>query len=143
MVTYGRRPVQERRPIFRGPGLPGGPGASGAVVEVFAEEVADRGWTGALVERLVPYGDVFFRFVARERGPGLRIRRTVFTGDPFPVARPGLHDVAAQGAWLDVQTTRLCELQRRLADEGWEPAGRGEHWWSARYTSPGALESGA
>lgn len=119
------------------------PGVTTAVVEVIAEEVADRGWTGALVERLVPYGDVFFRFVVRERGPGLRIRRTVFAGEPFPVARPGLHDVAAQGAWLDLQTARFCELQRHLADEGWEAAGRGEYWWSTRYTSPGDREPGA
>jgi hypothetical protein len=113
----------------------------GALVEIVAEEVADRGWTGALVERLVPYGDVFFRFVVRERGPGLRVRRIVYVGDPFPVARPGLHDVAAQGAWLDMQTVRLLEVQRRLGDEGWEPAGRGEHWWSARYVPPADRDS--
>jgi hypothetical protein len=118
-----------RAPLFRVP-------AQSVLVEVVAEEVADRGWTMALVERLVPYGDVYFRFVARERGPGLRVRRTLFTGEPFPVARPGLHDVAAQGAWLDVQTTRLLELQGRLADDGWEPVGRGEHWWSVRYAPP-------
>lgn len=109
---------------------------AGDAVEIMAEEVADRGWTGALVERLVPYGDVFCRFVVRERGPGLRIRRVVLASDPFPVARPGLYDVAAQGAWLDLQTARFCELQRRLEDSGWEPAGRGDHWWSARYSPP-------
>lgn len=128
-VEHGRRSGDERRPLFRVP-------AQGVVVEIVAEEVSDRGWTGALVERIVPYGDVFFRFVARERGPGLRVRRTIVTGDPFAVARPGLHDVAAQGAWLDMQTTRLLEVQRHLEDEGWEPAGRGLHWWSVRYVPP-------
>ncbi len=106
------------------------------LVEIVAEEVADRSWTGAIVDRFVPYGDVYFRFVARERVPGLRPRRLLHSGDPFPVARPGLDDVAAQGAWLDVQVARHLDLVRHLAADGLEPAGRGEHWWSSRFTPP-------
>lgn len=127
--------MDERRPIFR---VPVPRPAATPEVEIVAEEVADRGWTLALVDRLVPYGDVFFRFVVRERGAGLRVRRIVFMGEPFPVARPGLQDVTAQGAWLDVQTARLLEARRHLEGEGWEPAGRGIHWWSVRYAPPGS-----
>lgn len=62
--------TEGRPPWFRAP-VPVG------LVEIVAEEVGDRTWTGALVDRFVPYGDVYFRFVARERVPGLRPRRAL------------------------------------------------------------------
>jgi hypothetical protein len=44
----------------------------------------------------------------------------------------------------------MRKLHEQLLREGWRPAGRGEHWWSLRYTRPvvdlagaGPAEAGA
>ena len=49
--------------------------------------------------------------------------------------RPSLDDLEAQWGWLDTIMERLRDLRDQLEREGW-PAGRGEHWWSYRYTRP-------
>lgn len=105
-------------------------------LEIVADDSRDRSWATALVTVFVPYGDVYVRFVARERGPGLRVPRTFRVGDPFPAARAGLDDLRAQGAWLGIQQARLLELENALIEDGWRPSGRGQHWWSARYSRP-------
>lgn len=117
--------------------VPGQEPATGRrLIEIVVDESRDRSWATALVSVFVPYGDVYMRFVVRELGVGLRGLRPLHVSDPFPAARAGLDDLKAQGAWLDIQRSRLLELQQRLAEDGWEPSGHGEHWWSARYTRP-------
>lgn len=124
---------ETRRQWFRTVGL--------EQVEVVADDSRTRTWATALVSVLVPYGDVYVRFVARERGPALRglHPRAVpgYVGAPFPAARVGLDDVKAQGAWLGIQRARLRELEELLEADGWEPTGCGLHWWSVRYSRPG------
>lgn len=58
-------------------------------------------------------------------------------GGTFPTMRAPLDDLQAQGAWVTSIQEQLAQLQQRLAEEGWRPAGQGAHWWSYRYTRPG------
>jgi hypothetical protein len=111
------------------------------LAEIVADERGDRPWATALVSAFVPYGDVYVRFAVRERAPAtgrnsLWSPRPLYVGTPFPAARAALDDVAAQGVWRAIQVARLAELQAVLVADGWEPAGRGQHWWSARYSRP-------
>ena len=56
------------------------------------------------------------------------------TGASFPAT--GLEDPDGKGAWATEQRARLEELHQQLLREGWRLVGRGDRWWSLRYTRP-------
>ena len=106
------------------------------VLEVEAEDVGGTSLMASLLTTVFSqYGTGTFRFVARPRGSG-RQRPDPVVGATFPGTRPSIEDVAAQGAWLDIQRERFQELHHQLVGDGWRPAGQGAHWWSAVYRRP-------
>ena len=107
------------------------------VLEIEAEDVGGISLAASLLTTLSSqYGNGYFRFVARARSADPRWPTYAMAGATFPVTRPSLEDMAAQGAWLEPQRERLRELRQQLLEEGWRPAGRGAHWWSAIYRRP-------
>ena len=106
------------------------------VLEIEAEDVGGTSPMASLLTTVFSqYGTGTFRFVARPRGAGPQ-RPEPVVGATFPGTRPSIEDVAAQGAWLDIQRGRFQELHHQLVRDGWRPAGQGAHWWSAVYRRP-------
>jgi hypothetical protein len=104
------------------------------MLEIQAEDVGGISLAASLLTTLSSqYGNGYFRFVARARSADPRWPTYAMAGATFPATRPSLEDVGAQGTWLETQRERLQELHRQLVAEGWRPAGRGPHWWSATY----------
>jgi hypothetical protein len=107
------------------------------VLEIEAEDVGGISLAASLVTTLSSqYGNGYFRLVARARSADPRWPSYAMAGATFPGTRPSPEDVGAQGAWLETQRERFDELHRQLVAEGWRPAGRGPHWWSAIYKRP-------
>ena len=107
------------------------------VLEVEAEDVGGTSLVASLLTTLASqYGNGYFRFVGRARSADPRWPTYAVSGATFPGTRPSLEDAAAQGAWLETQRERFDELHQQLLAEGWRPAGRGDHWWSASYSRP-------
>jgi hypothetical protein len=106
------------------------------VLEVKAEDVGGTSLVASLLTTLSSqYGNAY-RFVARARSADPRWPTYAQAGGTFPATRPSLENVAAQGAWLEIQRERFQELHRQLVAEGWRPAGHGAAWWSAIYRRP-------
>jgi hypothetical protein len=105
--------------------------------EIEAEDVGGASLAASLLTTLsTQHGNAYFRFVARAHSADPRWPTYAQAGATFPTTRPSLDDVAAQGAWLETQRERFDELHRQLVQEGWRPAGRGAHRWSATNTHP-------
>ena len=107
------------------------------VLEIEAEDVGGISPLASLLTTVFSqYGTGTFRFVARPRGTGPGAPPDAVIGATFPGTRPSIDDVAAQGAWVDIQRERFQELHQQLLRDGWRPAGHGAHWWSAIYHRP-------
>jgi hypothetical protein len=107
-------------------------------LQIEAEDVGGTSLAASLATTLSSqYGNAYFRFVAQARSADPHWPTYAMAGATFPATRPSLDDVAAQGVWLETQRERFEELHRQLVEEGWRPAGRGAHWWSAIYKRPG------
>jgi|SRR5829696_3509299 len=107
------------------------------VLEIEAEDVGGTSPIASLLTTVFSqYGTGTFRFVARPRGAGPWRPAHAVIGATFPGTRPSIEDVAAQGAWVDIQRERFQELHQELVREGWRPADHGAHWWSVIYQRP-------
>lgn len=81
------------------------------------------------------HGTFLYRFVAREAGGGGEV---VETSPTFPVlaGQLPLDDVDPRAAFSDDMAAALDQLDGSMAARGWRRVGRGDHWWSQRYTRP-------
>jgi hypothetical protein len=98
-------------------------------MDVLEVEVEDVGAT-SLVSNLrttlgTQHGVAYHRFVGRARSTDAGWPTFTVVGGAFPLMRAPLDDLRAHGAWVDAIQEQLGELRRRLAEEGWRPAGMG------------------
>ena len=108
------------------------------VLEVEAEDVGGVSLAASLLTTLSSqYGNGYFRFVARARSADPRWPTYAMAGATSPGHPAVAGGRRSSGAWVQTQRERLEELHRQLVAEGWRPAGRGAHWWSAIYRRPG------
>jgi len=84
------------------------------------------------------HGTQSYRFVARARSGDPRWGTFRLVSGTFPVLPLQLpvHSIGPDDAYGDEMRARLDELERTLVEQGWRPAGQGEHWWSKIYTRP-------
>ena len=107
------------------------------LLEIEAEDVGGTSPLASLLTTVFSqYGTGTYRFVARPRGADPQRPSDAVIGATFPGTRPSIEDVAAQGAWVDIQRERFQELHQQLLHDGWRPAGHGAHWWSAIFHRP-------
>jgi hypothetical protein len=107
------------------------------VLEIEVEDVAGRSLLSSLVTTLVNQnGAGYYRFVGRARSADQRWPTYSIPGGTFALVRQLPDDLEVNGPRSGDAVDRLAEMRRQLAGEGWRPAGRGEHWWSYRYTRP-------
>lgn len=111
-------------------------------VDMLEIDVEDYGHTSMLRSVATTltgqHGTQSYRFVARGRGADPRWPELTIPSGTFPVQplQLPIENVGPNDAWGDEMRARLAELDQTLRAEGWQPAGRGEHWWSKRYTRP-------
>jgi hypothetical protein len=106
-------------------------------LEIEVEDFGGTSFPASLGTILISqYGTGYARFVARAHSDDPRWPVYGFTGPTFPMTRMPLDDLSAQGAWAQDIWARLDEMHQQLVQHGWRPAGRGEHWWSLRFTRP-------
>jgi hypothetical protein len=104
-------------------------------LEIEAEDLGSTSVPARLLTTVfTQYGTPYYRFVGRARSADPRWPTYQVTGAGFPAT--GLDDPSGKGAWAEEQRARLDELHQQLLREGWRLAGRGERWWSRRYTRP-------
>jgi hypothetical protein len=104
-------------------------------LEIEAEDLGSTSLPARLLTTVfTQYGTPYYRFVGRARSADPRWPTYQVTGASFPAT--GLDDPSGKGAWAEEQRARLDELHQQLLREGWRLAGRGERWWSRRYTRP-------
>ena len=84
------------------------------------------------------FGTQRCRFVARVHSADPRVAPSEIASGTFPVlpAQLPLDDIDLDSAFAGHMLEQLSELERVLVEQGWRPAGVGDHWWSKRYTRP-------
>jgi hypothetical protein len=100
-------------------------------------------WFPIMLERdeaeiaLEPAGGGCSRFVARATSTDRRWPAYGVTGDSFPAMRMQPFDKLDRREPFSADArASLDRLREDLELAGWLPNGRGEHWWSYRYTRP-------
>ena len=105
-------------------------------LEIELEDAGSTSWWAGVIAVLgSQYGNAYLRFVGRlldEETPGTVVAR----GGPFARPRSLPDDVLPDERWCPGMTSTLEDLEHRLEEDGWTPAGQGEHPWSVQYSRP-------
>jgi hypothetical protein len=107
--------------------------------EVVLEDDGNRSLLRSIVTTLTGQaGTQSYRFVARALGIDLDAPGGTVASDTFPVLPLSLVEghVAPEEGWPEEVRAALAGLDEDLVSRGWQRRGRGEHWWSYRYTRP-------
>lgn len=105
-------------------------------VEIELEDVGGTSWFAGLGTTLGYGGAASVRFVGRVTGPDGCDTSEVVKGAPFMRLRSIPDDLPPEEAWAPDMNNALVQLQRRLQEDGWLPAGKGERPWAYRYSRP-------
>lgn len=86
------------------------------------------------------FGAQSYRFLGRAHSTDPRWEPFTASSSTFPVLPlQVLEKLGPRDAYADEIFGAWHDLQRTLEEHGWRPAGRGERWWSTRYTRPGLV----
>ena len=106
-------------------------------LEIELEDVGSTSWWASVMTTLATQsGSAYMRFVGRTADEGGRPAAIVARGPLFSRPRSAPDDVPPDESFCPGMNRALEDLRRKLEEDGWRPAGRGEHPWSFQYVRP-------